>query len=722
MSLLRTSSYWRSVEAAYAKLGGKFTVAKKNGSDVRQPANHDAWMVARELGATGSRKCNACGETYEAKPGDVLKHCNKIMAASMQPELEKEIHDSIGKYKIAIQKKQANDKPNPGPYSDDEWKKIQEEDRALSERHKQQTEKRKEKEKKPEEPAKKEADKLFGGKADDKGDKIFPKKELEEGAKHEKEHTTDKGVAKEIAKDHLVDDKKYYNKLEKIEKKDAQSPLKPTWNQTVKSKTPLEEDFERGPVDLSVEYDSSKGNFDQQIEKIVGKSMTGSGTALQSGVRDLSFRLKNSVEAERVAELINHAAIPVSKIEISQGGEYGYEVKKASYSAHFVKDDAALGNSYWVVKDASAEPVLKVTLSQAFPGKEATKAAPFSTAAYGEKLVRSLQERGIEKTVASKDGLNGRAVVYKSAQANPMAPDLFQEQTNVEEAGNQGQKPVDPQADKAMVDKDTGDEILADKEDHSDVIELLKSAVVPFLVAGKDVTVEQFVQELKALCQDDDLLNEFQGSLDEMVKNFENDEDKDKEDEVENEKDQMKAEQPGAQPETGQPPANQQPMLTASKLAEAEDLRRRLSIAENSNRQLLEKCEQLKREAMLHDSESQKLLAQNKMLMIDRTMRIRHPRCAKLAQMRVEIGEADDVQRETVALLKMPSGEFEALEKRVMKVHARVAQQTSDIDTTGVLHFIPEPRGEEKTASLNSGPHKANGRPGFADVWSKPTK
>jgi hypothetical protein len=55
---------------------------------------------------------------------------------------------------------------------------------------------------------------LSGGSADKKKDKNFLTKELLKGTAHEKEHTSNKRMAKEIAKDHLVEDKKYYTKLE----------------------------------------------------------------------------------------------------------------------------------------------------------------------------------------------------------------------------------------------------------------------------------------------------------------------------------------------------------------------------------------------------------------------------------------------------------------------------------------------------------------------------
>ena len=51
----------------------------------------------------------------------------------------------------------------------------------------------------------------------------FPKKEMAKGVKTESEHTTNLAIAADISKDHLVEDPKYYTKLEKVEKKSAYS-------------------------------------------------------------------------------------------------------------------------------------------------------------------------------------------------------------------------------------------------------------------------------------------------------------------------------------------------------------------------------------------------------------------------------------------------------------------------------------------------------------------
>lgn len=59
---------------------------------------------------------------------------------------------------------------------------------------------------------------LHGGKADNMPDECFEKKELKKGMRHEAEHTKKKAIQKEIAKDHLAEDPKYYEHLEKVEK------------------------------------------------------------------------------------------------------------------------------------------------------------------------------------------------------------------------------------------------------------------------------------------------------------------------------------------------------------------------------------------------------------------------------------------------------------------------------------------------------------------------
>lgn len=53
------------------------------------------------------------------------------------------------------------------------------------------------------------------GKADHKKDSRYPEDELKKGRKHEREHTNNPEVAKQIAKDHLEEDRHYYIHLDK---------------------------------------------------------------------------------------------------------------------------------------------------------------------------------------------------------------------------------------------------------------------------------------------------------------------------------------------------------------------------------------------------------------------------------------------------------------------------------------------------------------------------
>ncbi len=64
---------------------------------------------------------------------------------------------------------------------------------------------------------KKDKDVIPGGLADGKKPSDFDSAQLAKGIKVELEHTASRAIAKEIAMDHLVEDEKYYDKLETIE-------------------------------------------------------------------------------------------------------------------------------------------------------------------------------------------------------------------------------------------------------------------------------------------------------------------------------------------------------------------------------------------------------------------------------------------------------------------------------------------------------------------------
>ena len=60
-------------------------------------------------------------------------------------------------------------------------------------------------------------DKMPGGMGDKKTPEDFDPKAIEKGIKVEMEHTDSKETAREITIDHLTEDPKYYDKLQKME-------------------------------------------------------------------------------------------------------------------------------------------------------------------------------------------------------------------------------------------------------------------------------------------------------------------------------------------------------------------------------------------------------------------------------------------------------------------------------------------------------------------------
>ena len=62
----------------------------------------------------------------------------------------------------------------------------------------------------------KDTEKLHGGAGDYHPDSDFDPEQLENGIKHEMEHTKDRKIAKEIAKDHLSEDPNYYKIIMRV--------------------------------------------------------------------------------------------------------------------------------------------------------------------------------------------------------------------------------------------------------------------------------------------------------------------------------------------------------------------------------------------------------------------------------------------------------------------------------------------------------------------------
>jgi len=105
-------------------------------------------------------------------------------------------------------------------------------------------------------------DKIPGGLAEGKKPSDFDSKQLAKGMKVEMEHTTDKGMAQEIAMDHLTEDKDYYKKLEIME--NGQGKEGYSYNRKIASTQKV------GKVDL-FPNNRRKGTIAVEVVKAVGE-------------------------------------------------------------------------------------------------------------------------------------------------------------------------------------------------------------------------------------------------------------------------------------------------------------------------------------------------------------------------------------------------------------------------------------------------------------------
>jgi hypothetical protein len=176
-------------------------------------------------------------------------------------------------------------------------------------------------------------DELAGGLADDKTAKDFDKKKLKQGSKVEREHTSDKKIAREIAMDHLAEDKNYYKKLKQIEKSDKSYK---TGDRVVHPK------FGPGTVARPGSEGNHKVNFDNDYGKNVGlrdvhQSEFGIPNQIKPTQKPMSKKEKIRIDKE-----------PDGKQEIDYGKEeldkFGARAAQSNYQDAQQDYDVALHN------------------------------------------------------------------------------------------------------------------------------------------------------------------------------------------------------------------------------------------------------------------------------------------------------------------------------------------------------------------------------------------
>lgn len=124
----------------------------------------------------------------------------------------------------------------------------------------------------------KRKDKIPGGVADKKKVKDFSAAALKQGAKVELEHTSNKAIAKEIAMDHLAEDKNYYKKLKTIHKSDDGEvdagnkplPLPDFFNKHEGLIPKDHKDYQRAIEHITKEYKNNKNESNRLHDRYIG--------------------------------------------------------------------------------------------------------------------------------------------------------------------------------------------------------------------------------------------------------------------------------------------------------------------------------------------------------------------------------------------------------------------------------------------------------------------
>ncbi len=341
----------------------------------------------------------------------------------------------------------------------------------------------------------------------------------------------------------------------------------------------------------------------------------------------------------------------------------------AEILAKLIKDETNAYDSYWVVKQDD-NLIFKATLAQAYKDRAGEFKDTFFDERYGRRLVAAIKQHGLD--VVADGTFGGRGTVFTTAQVNSNAPDFLVREEGIEDNradADTGQRPQGNQANPAMVKRDRGDELLADVEDKTEVLELLSDALIPIIVASEDkLTVDDVVREIQQLGSNESVLNEWKGKLEEKVQSATEDN--------EEEATGLQVDQANVQGPT--PPPTEQPMATAPVVSaslrermlklnvETDDLRNRLRQTESANKTLTADY----RKANL---KTRQLFEDNKLLLRERQYRLIAPRVRRLAQKMVDVGmtPADMIDSASSDLLQMTDANFHRKEVEVEKVYGR---------------------------------------------------
>lgn len=197
------------------------------------------------------------------------------------------------------------------------------------------------------------ADLLPGGKGDDLTDDEFDPDQLREGILHELEHTSNALLAKEIAKDHLVEDPDYYTKLRQIEGEMGNSLDDLAITQIVNPHTT--------PINMYRDWSESYGDWN--VHETPRDKLGMAARVPEDLPADWSFKVEQDDDALVISLIDPTRAKPIAGITVDKGtnevsysysdvpgwGPLMYEVAMEMRT----EQGAGLRSDFWNVSDAA---------------------------------------------------------------------------------------------------------------------------------------------------------------------------------------------------------------------------------------------------------------------------------------------------------------------------------------------------------------------------------
>ena len=274
-------------------------------------------------------------------------------------------------------------------------------------------------------------DKIPGGLAEGKSPLEFDPEQLAEGVKVEREHTAMRDIAMEIAADHLVEDKDYYKKLQKMESaKEAGVVFAGLFKQAYSALAALE----HAPTVLAKPTGIIAGTRASHLMRPptrLAADTFGGGSALSRTPGGSPIRLAPLTPTSRPARMNAQArrtlaAAQPSTTSTMPGLQYSYK-QGSVRMAHLLSPEE-------FVKEALSPAFIQAAKASSLPKRLGAAASPMAFAKNTERTLGRLQHaadirpgafaEGMKPVLESASGVNRAA--QSAVEALPTKSSLFQ--------------------------------------------------------------------------------------------------------------------------------------------------------------------------------------------------------------------------------------------------------------------------------------------------------